>query len=270
MDEFNVWLKYAYDMVISYGIKVIISIPILIIGLWVIKRVTKIFVAIMEARNIDVSLRPFLKNLINILLKILLIISVASMLGFEMTSFIAVLGAASLAIGMSLSGTLQNFAGGVIILLFRPFKVGDFIEAQGYTGTVYEIQIFNTLLKTIDNRVVFIPNGSLANSSLVNFSHQSTRRVDWTFAIAYGDNADTARQTIEELLKQDERILPESEIVVAVSALANSSVNFTVRAWVKSEDYWAVFWEMNEKVYKTFPRKGLHIPFPQMDVHIKQ
>jgi small conductance mechanosensitive channel len=270
MDEFNVWLKYAYDMVISYGIKVIISIPILFIGLWIIKRVTKIFVAIMEARNIDISLRPFLKNLVNILLKIMLIISVATMLGFEMTSFIAVLGAASLAIGMSLSGTLQNFAGGVIILLFRPFKVGDFIEAQGYTGTVYEIQIFNTLLKTIDNRVVFLPNGSLANSSLVNFSHQDTRRVDWTFSIAYGDNVDTARDTIDELLKQDDRVLSEPEYVIAVSALANSSVNFTVRAWVKSEDYWTVFWALNENVYKTFPQKGLHIPFPQMDVHIKQ
>jgi len=222
----------------------------------------------LERRQTDESLKPFLKNLVGILLKVLLIITVLSMLGVEMTSFIAILGAAGLAVGLALSGTLQNFAGGAMILLFKPFKVGDVIEAQGFIGKVSEIQIFNTILKTPDNKTIIIPNGGLATSSMTNYSTEPTRRVDWTFGIGYGDDVDKAKEVIKGLCDQDPRILKDPELFIAVSALADSSVNFAVRAWVNADDYWNVFFEMNEKVYKSFDREGLNIPFPQMDVHL--
>jgi small conductance mechanosensitive channel len=190
------------------------------------------------------------------------------MLGVEMTSFIAILGAAGLAVGLALSGTLQNFAGGVMILLFRPFKVGDFIDAQGFMGSVKEIQIFNTILKTPDNKTIIIPNGGLSTSSMTNFSTEPQRRVDWTFGIGYGDDAEKAKAVLKRLCDEDERILKDPEVFIALSALADSSVNFVVRAWVNAPDYWNVFFDMNEKVYKTFAEEGLNIPFPQMDVHV--
>jgi len=224
----------------------------------------------MEKRDVEPSLKTFIISLISAMLKILLVISVLGMLGVEMTSFIAILGAAGLAVGLALSGTLQNFAGGVLILLFKPFKVGDFIDAQGFMGSVREIQIFNTVLKTPDNKTIIIPNGGLATGSMTNFSTEQQRRVDWKFGIAYGDNADTAREVFEGLIAEDERILKEPAPFIALSELGDSSVNFVVRAWVNSSDYWAVFFDMNEKVYKSFPEKGLNIPFPQMDVHLHQ
>ena len=190
------------------------------------------------------------------------------MLGVEMTSFIAILGAAGLAVGMALSGTLQNFAGGVMLLIFKPFKVGDFIEAQGYAGVVKEIQIFNTIITTGDNKTIIIPNGGLSTSSMVNYSTMPTRRVDWTFGIGYGDDVDKAKEVLKKLLSEDARILKDPEPFIAVSELADSSVNFVVRAWVNGADYWGVFFDMNEKVYKTFDKEGLNIPYPQMDVHI--
>jgi small conductance mechanosensitive channel len=206
--------------------------------------------------------------IISILLKIMLVISVLGMVGVEMTSFIAILGAAGLAVGLALSGTLQNFAGGVMILIFKPFKVGDLLEAEGYLGTVKEIQIFNTILVTPDNKTIIIPNGGLSNSSMTNYSTQELRRVDWTFGIAYGDDADKAKMVIKRLCDEDSRILKDPEPFIALSALADSSVNFAVRAWVNSGDYWGVFFDMNEKIYKTFAKEGLNIPFPQMDVHM--
>jgi small conductance mechanosensitive channel len=198
----------------------------------------------------------------------MLVITVLGMLGIEMTSFIAILGAAGLAVGMALSGTLQNFAGGVMILVFKPFKIGDVIEAQGYTGKVDQIQIFNTIMKTPDNKTIIIPNGGLSTSSMVNYSTEATRRVDWTIGIAYGDDADKAREVIKRLCDEDSRILKDPELFIAVSALADSSVNFAVRAWVNAADYWGVYFDLNEKVYKTFESEGLNIPFPQMDVHV--
>ena len=198
----------------------------------------------------------------------MLVISVLGMLGIEMTSFVAILGAAGLAVGMALSGTLQNFAGGVMILIFKPFKNGDFIEAQGHTGTVSEIQIFNTILKTPDNKTIIIPNGGLSTSSMTNYSTEEKRRVDWTFGIGYGDKTDNAKEVLTQLMSEDNRILNDPAPFVAVSELADSSVNFAVRAWVKAEDYWGVYFDMNEKVYNTFDEKGLNIPYPQMDVHL--
>lgn len=253
---------------VEYGPKLLGAIVVWIVGSWVIRILTKQFNKILEKRKTDSSLAPYLKGIINALLKILLVISVLSMLGIEMTSFVAILGAAGLAVGLALSGTLQNFAGGVMLLIFKPFKVGDFIDTQSYAGTVKEIQIFNTILKTPDNKIIIIPNGGLSTSSLTNFSTEETRRVDWTFGIGYGDDASKARDLLKNLCDQDNRILKDPEVFIALSALADSSVNFVVRAWVKAEDYWGVFFDMNEKVYNTFNKEGINIPFPQMDVHV--
>ncbi|PKO97749.1 MAG: mechanosensitive ion channel protein MscS [Bacteroidetes bacterium HGW-Bacteroidetes-9] len=252
----------------EYGPRLIGAIAVFIIGSWIIKILTRGFGKILDKRSIDSSLKPFLKSIISILLKIMLVISVLGMVGVEMTSFIAILGAAGLAVGLALSGTLQNFAGGVMILIFKPFKVGDLLEAEGYLGTVKEIQIFNTILVTPDNKTIIIPNGGLSNSSMTNYSTQELRKVDWTFGIAYGDDADKAKMVIKRLCDEDSRILKDPEPFIALSALADSSVNFAVRAWVNSGDYWGVFFDMNEKIYKTFAKEGLNIPFPQMDVHM--
>ena len=258
------------ELVISYGPKLIGAIVVWILGGWVIKLLGKGFKRLLDKRDVDDSLKPFLGTLVSTLLKIMLIISVLSMLGIEMTSFIAILGAAGLAVGMALSGTLQNFAGGVMILLFKPFKVEDVIEAQGFLGKVSEIQIFNTILKTPDNKTVIIPNGGLATGPMTNYTTEPQRRVDWTFGIGYGDDVDHAKTVIKDLCDQDSRILKDPELFIAVSELADSSVNFAVRAWVKGEDYWDVYFDLNEKVYKTFDQKGLNIPYPQMDVHMHQ
>jgi small conductance mechanosensitive channel len=253
---------------VDYGPKLLGALAVLIIGGWIIKAMTRAFGKMMDKSKTDESLKPFLKGLVGILLKVLLIISALGMLGIEMTSFIAILGAAGLAVGLALSGTLQNFAGGVIILIFKPFKIGDLIEAQGYLGIVKEIQIFNTILTSLDNKTIIIPNGGLSTSSLTNYSTEEERRVDWTIGIAYGDDVDKARAIIKRLCDEDSRILKAPEVFIAVSELADSSVNFAVRAWVKAPDYWGVFFDLNENVYKTFGNEGLNIPFPQMDVHV--
>lgn len=252
-----------------YGPKLVGAILVWIVGSIIIKFLGKAFIRILNKRNVDASLKPFLSGIINALLKTMLVISVLGMLGIEMTSFVAILGAAGLAVGMALSGTLQNFAGGVMILIFKPFKAGDVIEAQGYVGSVSEIQIFNTILKTPDNKTIIIPNGGLSTGSMVNYSTEAQRRVDWTFGIGYGDDATKAREVLNKLLNEDSRILKDPATFIAVSALADSSVNFVVRAWVKAEDYWGVYFDMNEKVYNTFAKEGLNIPFPQMDVHVR-
>ena len=263
------YVEMGYDLVLEYGPKLVGAIIVWIIGGIVIKTLTKGFERILNKRNIDASLKPFLTGIVGALLKVMLVISVLGMLGIEMTSFVAILGAAGLAVGMALSGTLQNFAGGVMILIFKPFKNGDFLEAQGHIGIVSEIQIFNTILKSLDNKTIIIPNGGLANGSMTNYSTEEKRRVDWTFGIGYGDKTDDAKTVLLDLMKEDARILSDPEApFVAVSELGDSSVNFAVRAWVKAEDYWGVFFDMNEKVYNTFDKKGLNIPYPQMDVHV--
>lgn len=271
MNEENAvnYIDKIVDFGIEYGPKLLGAILVLVLGLWIIKLITRWVGKSLLKSKIDPSLVPFLKSLTNILLKVMLIISVMGMIGIQMTSFIAVLGAAGLAIGMALSGTLQNFAGGVMILIFKPFKVGDFIEAEGYMGTVISISIFTTILNTPDKKRIIIPNASLANNSLTNYSAEPQRRVDWTFGIAYGDDVENFRKAINKFLDEDERILKEPERFIGLSELADSSVNFAVRAWVNSEDYWGVFFDMNEKVYKQFSDYQLNIPFPQMDIHIQ-
>jgi len=259
-----------YDFILFYGPKLIGAIITLIIGLWAIKIIQKTVRKTFEKREVDISLRGFLNSMIGVLLKVMLVISVVGMLGVEMTSFIAILGAAGLAVGMALSGTLQNFAGGVMILIFKPFKVGDFIDAQGHMGTVNEIQIFNTILKTPDNKTIIIPNGGLSTSSMTNFSTESQRRVDFVFGIAYGDDYDKARQLLLKLINEDERILKTPEPFVALTELADSSVNIVVRVWAEASNYWGIYFDLQEKVYKSFDKEGLNIPFPQMDLHIQK
>ena len=255
-------------LIIEYGQKLAVGLLILVIGLWVAGAVSRAAKKLMAARNFDAALQSFLGSMISIVLKILVVITALGTLGIEMTSFVAILGAASLAVGMALSGTLQNFAGGVMILIFKPFKVGDVIEAQGYTGSVSDIQIFNTILKTPDNKTIIIPNGGLSTGSMINYSTEARRRVDWTVGIGYGDDADKAQEVLMKMLKDDERILKDPAPFIAVSALADSSVNFTVRAWVEAPNYWGVFFDLNKRVYKEFGQHGLNIPFPQMDVHV--
>ncbi|MEH0156748.1 mechanosensitive ion channel domain-containing protein [Limibacter armeniacum] len=256
------------DLIFEYGPKLVAAIIVLIIGLWVVKALTAMIKRQLDKRNLDPSLKPFLGGLFNMLMKVLLVIAVLSTMGIEMTSFVAILGAAGLAIGMALSGTLQNFAGGVMILIFKPFKVGDFVEAQGFMGVVKEIQIFVTILKTGDNKTIYIPNGPLSTGTLTNYSVEPNRRVEWTFGIGYGDNVDKAQEILRGLIAQDERIHETPEPFIAVSALADSSVNLVVRVWTKSGDLWPVFFDMNKKVYNAFNEQGINIPFPQMDVHV--
>jgi len=270
MENFNIEGigKWLYDLAVNQGIQIVIALVVLIIGLWIIKIIVKSLGRMMEKKNTDPSLRPFLKSMASVLLKIMLLISVMGMMGIEMTSFIAVLGAAGLAVGMALSGTLQNFAGGVMLLIFKPFKVGDFIEAQGFMGTVSEIQIFNTILKTTDNKTIIIPNGGLSTGPMTNFSTESTRRVDFSFGIGYTDDIDKAKSVLESILTSDSRIHKDPEPFIAVGELADSSVNFTVRAWADGADYWGVHFDTIEKVKKAFDKNGISIPFPQTDVHL--
>lgn len=263
--------EQIYGIVMEYGPKLVGAIITLIIGMWVIAVISKTLRKRFEKKNVDPSLRGFLNSMIGIGLKLLLWITVIGMMGVQMTSFIAILGAVGLAVGMALSGTLQNFAGGVMILIFKPFKVGNYISAQGHAGIVNEIQIFNTILKTPDNKTIIIPNGGLSTGSMINFSAEPLRRVDFTFGIAYGDDVDKAKAVLMSLIEADERILKEpAEPFIAVSELADSSVNLVVRVWADASNYWGIFFGLTEQVYKTFAKEGLNIPFPQMDVHIQK
>ena len=268
MENPEMLLNYLWDLAASYGPKLAGALVALAIGWLIIRALTGTLSKVLEKKDIDRSLRGFFTTLFNITLKALLVISVASMAGIQTTSFIALIGAVGLAVGMALSGTLQNFAGGVMILLFRPFKAGDYIEAQGYSGTVNEIQIFNTILKSPDNKTIIIPNGGLSTGSMINYSTEPLRRVDMTFGIGYGEDIGKARSLINDLIAADQRILRDPEPVVLVSSLADSSVNFAVRMWVEAADYWGLYFDMNERIYETFNREGISIPFPQMDVHL--
>ena len=257
-------------LAVPYGMQLLAALATLVVGLYIAKFMVGLTRKMLDRSAVDPSLTSFLSSMVSLLLKVMVYITALGMLGVEMTSFIAILGAAGLAIGLALSGTLQNFAGGVMILFFKPYKVGDVIEAQGYIGSVKEIQIFVTILTTPDNKTVLIPNGPLATGSMINYSTQATRRVDWEFGISYGDDIDKAYAQLKKLIAADERILKDPEPFMALKTLADSSVNIVVRAWVNSPDYWAVHFKMNEEVYKTFADAGLSFPFPQMDVHLQK
>lgn len=254
---------------VDFGLKLLVAILILIGGIWLSNRITRSFKRVMEARKFDLSLQSFLGSFINILLKVFVFIIALTTVGVQMTSIVAVLGAASLAIGLALQGTLQNFAGGVIILMFKPFRVGDTIEtASGKFGVVKKIMIFTTELHTFDNQVVFLPNGALANGIITNLSHGKDRRTDLSISISYGDSVDVARKAILDVLKKDKRILKKPEPVVFVSSMGDSAVVLTVRFWTAYVDMLATAADINEQLYATLPKKKIHFPFPQMDVHI--
>ena len=259
-------MNQAMSLVMTYAPKVVLAIVTLIVGMWLINR----FVGVLDNKlgKKDPTLNKFLCGLIGAILKILLLISVASMVGIATTSFIAIIGAAGLAVGLALQGSLANFAGGVLILIFKPFKVGDTIDAQGYLGSVREISILYTIVDTFDNRRIVIPNGQLANASLTNLSAYETRRCDMSFGIGYGDDIDKAKAICKRLIEEDERALKDPEPLIVVGALGESSVDLTVRAWTKSGDLWPFYWDMHEKVKKAFDAEGISIPFPQRDIHM--
>ncbi len=259
-------LDQAIALVMTYAPKVVLAIITLIIGMWLINKLVGVLDAKLSQK--DPTLNKFLCGLIGAILKILLLISVASMVGIATTSFIAIIGAAGLAVGLALQGSLANFAGGVLILIFKPFKVGDVIDAQGYLGSVREISILYTIVDTFDNRRIVIPNGQLANASLTNLSAYETRRCDMTFGIGYADDIDKAKDICKRLIGEDERALKDPEPLIVVGALGESSVDLTVRAWTKSADLWPFYWDMQERVKKAFDAEGISIPFPQRDVHL--
>ncbi len=257
------------NYLVPLGLRIIAAVLVLIICRWAIRMIHSAMERRMGRRNTDVSLRSFLSSLVRVALNFIMIIFVVGVLGINTSSLVALLASAGLAIGMALSGSLQNFAGGVMIVLFKPFKVGDFIEAQGASGTVKEILIFNTVLLTVDNKTVIIPNGPLSTNIITNYSTAENRRVDWTFTVSYGDDFDKARRVLLQLCEEDERILKQPAVAVGLNRMTDNALEISTKAWVKSADYWGVYFSMNEKVYKTFQQEGLSIPFPQMDVHIK-
>jgi small conductance mechanosensitive channel len=262
------FLTEAKDQIMVYAPKLITAIVVLVIGLLIIKYFMR-FVK-RKMGKIDPSLKHFLASVISVTLKVLLFVTVLSMLGVAMTSFIAILGAAGLAVGLALQGSLANFAGGVLILIFKPFKVKDLIEAQGHLGVVEQIQIFNTILVTLDNKEVVIPNGKLSNESLVNYTAKKIRRVDMTFGISYDDDFKKAKTVLENIIKKYPKALKDPAPLVRMGELGDSSVNFTFRVWCKTEDYWDVYFDMHEAVKEELDKAGITIPYPQRDVHLIQ
>ena len=268
--DMNQVLSRIWELITIYGLKVLAAIIILIIGRWVAKGICKLIGRMMERSKIDPTVRRFTVNMAYIALVAFVVLAALSQLGIQTTSFIAVLGAAGLAVGLALQGSLANFAAGFLMIIFRPIRVGDYIEGAGVAGTVEEVGIFTTTLVSPDNKTVIIPNAGLTGGNIVNWTLKGTRRVDLIIGIGYGDDIDKAKQLMKDILAQDDRILKEPAPLVAVVELGDSSVNFVVRPWVKASDYWGVHMETIEKIKKAFDAEGINIPFPQRDVHLYQ
>ncbi len=266
MDWLN--LDKLTEILTAYAPKVAGAILTLIIGFWVIKRLSKVTSNLLEKKKIDETVRPFLISITDTGLKIMLLLAVASMFGINVTSFIAIFTALAFAIGMALQGSLGHFASGVLLLLFKPYRVGDLVTINDQTGVVEAIQIFNTLLRTPDNKRIIIPNGVVTSGTITNISGQGTIRVDMSFGIGYNDDIDKARSIIKEVADKSDLILKDPPIDIFVQELADSSVNFAVRPWCKSEHFWDVYFYMHENIKKAFDQQGVSIPFPQMDVHL--
>ena len=253
---------------VEFGVNLITAIVIFFVGKWAVNLVIKGTQKAMERGEMDVTLRRFISNLLRMLLMLFVIIAAIHQLGIQTASLIALVGAAGLAVGLALQGSLSNFAAGVLIVLFRPYKVGDWIEGAGVAGSVEEVQILTTVLKTGDNKRVIIPNSQIMGSTITNYSANDTRRVDLVVGVSYSDDLDKVRKELEDLVAADDRILDEPAVTIAVSELADSSVNFVLRPWVKTEDYWAVYFSLTEAVKKRFDEVGISIPFPQQDVYL--
>lgn len=257
-----------WELLTIYGLKVIAAVVVFIVGRWIAKGLTKFAENVMNKRQIDPTIVSFASNMTYIALLVFVVLAALGQLGIQTTSFIAVIGAAGLAIGLALQGSLANFAAGFLMIIFRPFKVGDYIEGAGVGGTVEVIQIFTTQLKTPDNKTVIIPNAALTAGNITNYSAKGTRRVDLVFGIGYGDDIDHAKKVIMDVLAKEERILKDPATTIGVVELADSSVNFAVRPWVKADDYWNVYFNLTENIKKSFDVQGISIPFPQRDVHM--
>lgn len=263
------------DKAVAFGLKLLAALAIYLVGAWAIRKVKGFVARVFERKKTDAAIASFVQSIISIALTILLIIITIGAVGIDTTSLAALLAGGGMAIGLALNGTVQNFAGGIMIIAFKPFKAGDYIQAQGFEGTVTEVSIVSTKLTTVDNRSIIIPNGILSNGTINNYSQHQLRRVDWTVNVEYGTSVEEAKAVLMDLLKNDRRILntasgAPAEPFVALSALSDSCVKFVMRAWVKSSDYWDVNFEMNEKIYSKLPEKGISFPFPQMDVHVHQ
>lgn len=263
-------LKSLIDMAIDFAPKLLVCILILWIGFKLIKLLKKTITKLLDRRNVEASLKTFLTSFTDVILKILIVIMAMDVIGIKATSFIAILGAMGLAIGMALQGTLQNFAGGVIILLLKPFKVGDYVECGSYKGYVREMRIFHTLIQPFNGRIIIVPNSELATKSLINHTHEPIIRLDVVASVAYGTDLGKAKEILQSVIDADSRILKEPKAPkVIVTELANSSVDFTLWLWTKTEDYWGVWEHIRENIYNAFNEGGIEIPFPQMDVHVK-
>lgn len=264
----DVILQTVNDLATEYGFRILGAVAILILGRIGVGIVTNIIRRIMAKSKVDDTLSKFIVSVTRIALMVFVVIAALNNLGFQTTSIVAVIGAAGLAVGFALQGSLANFAAGVLLIIFRPFKKGDYVEAGGSSGSIEAIHIFNTVMRTPDNKKVIIPNGSITSNNIINYSAEETRRIDMVFGIGYGDDLKKAKDTLVRILSEDSRILKDPAPTVAVSELADSSVNFVVRPWVKTSDYWAVFFDLTEKVKLTFDNEGISIPFPQRDIHM--
>jgi len=265
--ELDQLIHQAITMGMEAGKSILLAVVIAVVGRYVIKFLNRLVAGMLERRNVEPTVQSFLKSFTNITLVILLIITVVGTLGVNTTSLAALLASAGLAVGMALSGNMQNLAGGIILLFLKPFKVGDFIEGQGVSGTVKAIQIFHTILTTPDNKVLFVPNGPLSSGNVVNYSRNELRRVDFTVSVEYGTDIDKVKSVTLELLKSDSRIMQDPAPFIAVKELADSSVDFTLRIWVNVAEYWNVFFDTNERIYTEFNKQGIGFPFPQIQVH---
>lgn len=266
-DKISSMVDKLFDFLITGGEKLLIAALVLVVGKFLISLIKRLTRKFLDKRDVDSGVKTFLMSLVNILLIILLIISVIGVLGIETTSFAALLASGGLAVGMALSGHLQNFAGGVIILLFKPYRVGDYIDAQSVSGTVKSIQIFHTVINTPDNKEVFIPNGSLSSGVITNVNSLDRRRVEWIIGVEYDSDCEAVKEAILFILSQEKRILDDVEPFIALHQLADSSVNFVVRVWTKTPDFWGVYFDVNKQVYNEFNKRGIGFPFPQLTIH---
>lgn len=270
----NMTFEDIFSMLIEWGVeiaaKIAIALAIYFIGRWLIGRFVKVVNKICDKRGVEVSLQRFFNNMIKVVFYICLVLTVVGVLGIDTTSLIAMFASASLAIGMALSGTMQNFAGGVMILLLRPYRIGDYVEAQGQAGTIKEISLFNTVITTVDNKIIYVPNSTISTGIINNYSQAATRRVDWNITISYGDDVEVARRVLLQIMSDDKRVKQDPAPVVYLTSLGSDAVNISARAWVDNADYWGVFFELNERIYNELPKHGLHFPFPQLSVHIEK
>lgn len=267
LDKLALVTQQLIDSGIQAGGHILKAVIVFLVGRFLIRMLNRLVRRLMDKRNVDISIKTFVRSLVNILLTVLLIISVVGALGVETTSFAALLASAGVAVGMALSGNLQNFAGGLVILLFKPYKVGDWIDAQNVSGTVKEIQIFHTILTTADNKLIYVPNGALSSGVVTNYSNQTTRRVEWIVGVDYGEDYNKVEKVVREVLAADKRILDDPAPFIALHALDASSVNVVARVWVNSADYWEVYFDINKVIYATFNEQGINFPFPQLTVH---